>query len=70
LRPVLLTASAKLNTGPWPNQTKALAELRRKCGKRLANYHFAECHPRMFVAKHPRCIYIKRIVARTEEGFA
>jgi hypothetical protein len=36
-RSVLLTASRKLNTGPWPNQTKALAELRRKCGKCLAN---------------------------------
>jgi hypothetical protein len=38
--------------------------------KSLANYHFTACDPRMFVAKHPRCIYIKRIVARTEEGFA
>jgi hypothetical protein len=49
----LPTAWPKLNTGPWPNQTKALAELRRKCGKCLANssalqnssalrnYHFA-----------------------------
>jgi hypothetical protein len=69
-RSVLPTAWPKLNTGYRSNQTKALAELRHKCGKRVANYHFAACRPLMFVAKHPRCIYIKRIVARTEEGFA
>jgi hypothetical protein len=34
----LLTAWPKLNTGPWSNQTKALAELRHKCGKDLANF--------------------------------
>jgi hypothetical protein len=33
-----MTALPKLNTGPWSNQTKALAELRHKCGKGLANF--------------------------------
>jgi hypothetical protein len=69
-RSVLLTAWPKLNTGPWPNQTKARAELRRKCGKSLANsgafkfkslanFHFVARRARMFVAKYARCIYIK-----------
>jgi hypothetical protein len=81
----LLTARPNLNTGPWPNQTKALAELRRKCGKCLANSSALQIQvpsnssalqivislrASSDVAKHPRCVYISGIVARTEEGFA
>jgi hypothetical protein len=38
----LLTAWPKLNTGPRSNQTKALPELRRKCGKGLAKFNACE----------------------------
>src|ERR1700677_4668484 len=68
-RSVLLTAWANLNTGPWPNQTKALAELRRKCGKCFANSRaLADSRALQIVislrassdvAKHPRCVYIR-----------
>src|ERR1700722_20402332 len=75
---VLLTAWPKLNTGPWSNQTKALAELRRKCGKDLANFEcskfegFANSRASQViislralreVAKYRRCLYIKAIIA-------
>jgi hypothetical protein len=76
----LLTAWPKLNTGPWSNQTKALAELRRKCGKRLAN---SECPANSSAlqiiiplraihgcCKIPAMIYVSGFIARTEEGFA
>jgi hypothetical protein len=76
----LVTAWPKLNTGPGPNQTKALAELRRKCGKCFANSSAlqiqvpANCHfrcvPFTDVAKYPQSIYVSGIIARTEEGFA
>jgi hypothetical protein len=44
---VLPTAWPKLNTGDWPNQTKAIAAVWRKSRKCIANCHCARHRRRM-----------------------